>query len=173
MDLVFILKYDPEINYYKLARVLVLVLITILLLGIGITKSKFTIKGFSLEKIKRFVAEYPKSKLVLGFLLSVTRYIIFSFQFYMLLQIFQVNISYLNAMAIITSMYLLASIIPTIFIFDVVIKGSIAVYLFSLADINELIILSVITMMWVLNFVVPSLFGSYFVLNFNLPKNQA
>ena len=168
----YILEYDPEINYYKLSRFLVLVLLTLLLVGFGITKSRFTIKGFSLEKVKRFVVEYPKSKLLLGFLFSVIRYLIFSFQFCMLLQIFQVNLSYLNAMTIITSMYLLASIIPTIFIFDVIIKGSVAVYLFSLADVNELVVLSIITIMWLLNFVIPSLFGSYYVLDFNFQKSQ-
>mgnify|MGYP000014432029 FL=1 len=168
----YILKYDPEINYYKLARFLVFVLIAILLLSFGLTKSRLTIKGFSIEKIKGFVVEYPKNKLVLVFLFSMIRYLIFSFQFFMLLQIFQVNLSYLNAMIIITAMYLLASIIPTIFIFDVIIKGSVAVYLFSVADINELIVLSIITIMWLLNFVMPSLFGSYYVLRFNFPKSQ-
>jgi len=168
----YILKYDPEINHYKLARFSVYVLIAILLLSYGITKSRFTIKGFSLEKIKRFITEYPKSKIALGFIYSVIRYLIFSFQFYFLLQIFKIDISYLNAMTIITSMYLLASIIPTIFIFDVIIKGSVAVYLFSLADVNELIVLSIITIMWLLNFVIPSLFGSYYVLSFNFPKSQ-
>jgi len=168
----YIFKYDPEINHYKLARFFVYVLIAIFLLGFGITKSRFTIKGFSLEKINRFIVEYPKNKLVSGFIFSVIRYLIFSFQFYVLLQIFQVNLSYSNAMTIITSMYLLASIIPTIFIFDVIIKGSVAVYLFSLADVNELIVLSIITIMWLLNFVIPSLFGSYYVLSFNFPKSQ-
>ena len=168
----YILNYDPEINYYKLARFTVFVLIAILLLFFGIAKSRFTIKGFSLEKIKHFISDYPKSKLVLGFLFSLIRYLIFSFQLFMLLHIFHVNLSYINAMIIITSMYLLASIIPTIFIFDVVIKGSVAVYLFSLAGVNELIILYTITIMWLLNFVIPSLIGSYYILKFNLPKNQ-
>ena len=168
----YILKYDPEINYYKLARFFVFVLIAILLLSFGITKSRLTIKGFSIEKIKVFVVEYPKNKLVLGFVFSMIRYLIFSFQFFVLLQIFQVNLSYLNAMTIITAMYLLASIIPTIFIFDVIIKGSVAAYLFSVADINELIVLSIIIIMWLLNFVMPSLFGSYYVLRFNFSKSQ-
>lgn len=168
----YILKYDPEINHYKLARFFVFVFITILLLGFGITKSRFTIKGFSLEKIKHFITEYQKTKILLGFLFSLIRYIIFSFQFYFLLQIFKIDMSYFDAMIIITSMYLLASIIPTIFIFDVIIKGSVAVYLFSLAGVNELIVLSIITIMWLLNFVIPSVFGSYYVLRFNLPKPQ-
>ena len=168
----YILKYDPEINYYKLARFFVFVLIAILLLSFGITKSRLTIKGFAIEKIKVFVVEYPKNKLVLGLVFSMIRYLIFSFQFFVLLQIFQVNLSYLNAMTIITAMYLLASIIPTIFIFDVIIKGSVAAYLFSVADINELIVLSIIIIMWLLNFVMPSLFGSYYVLRFNFSKSQ-
>ena len=73
-------------------------------------------------------------------------------------------------MMIISSMYLLSSIIPSIFIFDVVIKGSVALYLFSFVGINELVILSTITLMWLLNFVLPSLVGSYYVLNYKLPK---
>ena len=91
---------------------------------------------------------------------------------YYLLLVFGVDISYINAMMVITTMYLLSSIIPSIFIFDVVIKGGVAVYLFSIIGINELTVLCIITLMWMLNFVLPSVFGSYYVLNFNLPKEQ-
>ena len=78
---------------------------------------------------------------------------------------------YFQAMTVITSMYLLSSIIPSIFIFDVVVKGSIGVFLFSMIEVDELTILSIITLMWLLNFVLPSVFGSYYVLNFNLPED--
>ncbi|WP_298339819.1 lysylphosphatidylglycerol synthase domain-containing protein [uncultured Algibacter sp.] len=169
---IYVTKYNLEIDYFKIARFFVFVVIAIILLGFGITKSTFTIKGFSIDKLKTFIIKYPKGKLLAGFILSFFRYIIFSFQFYVLLYIFKINLGYLDAMVIITSMYLLASIVPSIFIFDVVIKGSIAVYLFSLAGVNELIILSIITIMWLLNVVIPSIFGSYYVLNFNFPKSD-
>lgn len=164
--------FQVDLNFHKLSKILTIAIIGLLITSFGIKKSGISIKGFSLEKVKLFVITFPRKKIVTGFLFSVIRYAIFSFQFYFLLQCFGVNIIYLNAMVIITSMYLLASIIPSIFIFDVVIKGSIAVYLFALADANELIILSIITMMWILNFVLPSIFGSYYVLNFNLPKSE-
>jgi len=86
---------------------------------------------------------------------------------------FGVDVDYTKAMAIITSMYFLASIVPSISIFDVVLKGSVALFLFGYADVNELTILTIITLMWLLNFVIPSVFGSYFVLNFKLPRNEA
>ena len=80
------------------------------------------------------------------------------------------ELNYLDAMVLITSMYFLASIIPTISIFDVIIKGSVAVFVFSYANIDELHMLSIITLMWILNFAIPSILGSYYVLKFKLPK---
>lgn len=168
---IFIVKYNLDIHYYKLVRFLIIIISGIFLLGLGIHKSRFTIKGFSLKKVKDFILNFNKIKITLAFLFSLIRYSIFSFQFYLLLIIFKVDITYLNAMTLITSMYILASVIPSIFIFDVVIKGSIAVYLFGFLKINELPILSITTLMWLLNFVLPSFFGSYYVLNFSLPKN--
>lgn len=168
----YISIYNPEFNYFKLVKFIAITFILITIFTFGITKSKFKIKGFSIKKLKLFSKEFPKQKLIIGVFFSVIRYVFFSFQFYVLLYIFKVDLNYFNAMIIITTMYLLASIIPSIFIFDVVVKGSIAVYLFSLAGVNDIIILCIITIMWLLNFVLPSLFGSYFVLSFSLPKSQ-
>lgn len=167
-----ITTYNVGIDYYKLIGIFIIGIIIFLLIGFTINRSKFTIKGFSLEKVKHFIMSFPKSKLALGFLFSIIRYAVFSFQFYYLLLLFGVNISYLMVITVITSMYLLASIMPSIFIFDVLIKGSIAIYLFSLIGVDELTILSIVTMMWLLNFVLPSMFGSFYVLNFNFPKNE-
>ncbi|MFS4483684.1 lysylphosphatidylglycerol synthase domain-containing protein [Hyunsoonleella sp. 2307UL5-6] len=159
-------SYDIAVNYYKIARFLTLLLTIIVLIILGITQKRYKIKGISIQRIRDFVMRFPKSKLHLGILLSLGRYLIFSFQFFVILYFFKVNITYLEAIPVITSMYLITSILPSIFIFDVVIKGSVAVYLFSLLGINDLIILSTITIMWLLNFVIPSIFGSFYVLNF-------
>lgn len=167
----YILKYNPNLNYNKLIIILILLLLALVVICFIIKKTNFNIKGFSFKKTLLFFKQFPKNKLTLSFILAIIRYAIFSFQFYVLLNILKINLSYLDTMVIITSMYLLASIIPSIFIFDVVIKGSIAVYLFSLAGVNEFVILCIITTMWILNFVIPSIFGSYYVLNFNHLKH--
>ncbi len=168
----FTTKYPIEINPSRLLKLMLIGILILTLIGFVICKNKFTIKGFSLIRIKEFVLNFSKKVLVTAFTLSILRYLIFSFQFYFLLSIFEVDIYYFNAMAIITSMYLLASILPSIFIFDVIIKGSISIYLFTFIGVNELTILSIITIMWLLNFVFPSIIGSYFVLNFNSPKSS-
>ena len=169
---VFVSQYAIEINYFKVARFVIVMLLIVSFIGIGIKKTTITIKEISIEKIILFIKELPLNTHIYSLSFSIIRYLIFSFQFYYLMLILGLDISYLNAMIVITSMYLLSSIIPSIFIFDVIIKGSIAVFLFSFVGINAFIILSVIMVMWLLNFVLPSLFGSFYVLNFNLPKND-
>jgi len=102
--------------------------------------------------------------LILG--LSVTRFLIFSHQFYFLLYLFNVEIAYSTAISLIFCMYLLASVLPSLAIFDWAIKGSIALWLFQFEKINEVTIITITTLMWMLNFGLPALLGSVFVLNF-------
>tara|TARA_B100000809_G_C15102088_1_gene517309 strand:+ start:547 stop:1548 length:1002 start_codon:yes stop_codon:yes gene_type:complete len=165
-------RYDLNIDYFRVTRFVIIILVVIGFALFGFQQNSFTIKGFSIEKLKSFFKDLPLKIQRSVFGISMLRYWIFSFQFYFLLHIFGVDLTYLNAMTVITSMYLLASIIPSIFIFDVIIRGSVAVYLFSIVGVDEFTIVSIIMVMWLLNFVLPSIFGSYYVLNFNPPKTE-
>ena len=169
---IFINRYQIEVDYYKLARFAVIIILVSTFTIFGIKQKKFSIKGYSINRVIEFIKNMPLKVHMYNLVLALIRYLIFSFQFYYLLTIFGVEVEYLKAMVVITSMYLLASIIPSITIFDVVIKGSVAVFLFGFVQVNELTILSIITLMWLLNFAIPSVFGSYFVLNFKLPNTD-
>ncbi|RIA08527.1 lysylphosphatidylglycerol synthase-like protein [Flavobacteriaceae bacterium MAR_2010_72] len=120
------------------------------------------------KKFKKYTAALSKTVLIYCLVYSVLRYLVFSFQFYVILYLFGISLSYFDAMVFITSMYLISSVVPSLLIFDVVIKGSIAVYLFSYLGIGSLTILSTVTLMWLLNFAIPSSIGSYYILNFKL-----
>ena len=98
--------------------------------------------------------------------LSLLRYLVFSHQFYWMLKILHPDISYESSMAAIASIYLISSFIPMLSLFDVVVKGSVAVFVFSFVEISPLVVLSVTTLMWVFNFVIPAMIGSYFVITF-------
>ncbi len=109
---------------------------------------------------------HSKTLLIKTLGLSFCRYVVFNLQFYVLLLLFNFEIDVFTALSFTSSMYLLASIIPAISLFDVVIKGSISVYLFSLLGFNSISILSIVLIMWLLNFAIPAIIGSYFVLTF-------
>lgn len=165
--LFFVNQFDVVIPFEKLSKLLIIVGFLGAFVFLGFQQDRFKIKGFSIRKIKEYIKKIPLKTQILNILYSFIRYVIFSFQFFYLLHIFKCNLGYFDAMVVITSMYLLASIIPSISIFDVVVKGSVAVYLFSFVNVSEIMILSIITIMWLFNFVIPSIFGSYHVLNFN------
>jgi len=168
----FIEKYNPDINYFKVLRFMGILIIVAFLLFFSLKKNVFAIRGFSFEKIVSYIKTLPIKIYAKGLGLSLLRYFIFSFQFYFLLYLFGVDVSYFNAMIVITSMYFLASVLPSIFIFDVIIKGSVAVYLFDIVGVNELTTLSIIMIMWLLNFVLPSIIGAFYVITFKLPETR-
>lgn len=103
-------------------------------------------------------------------LYAALRYLIFSHQFYFLLLFFGVSLNYFTAMPIIYVMYFVASIIPGFVIFDWIIKGSVAVAIFQIFGVDDIVILSITSLMWLLNFALPAIFGSYFVLVFKHEK---
>lgn len=163
----FIYTYNPDISYYKLGRFVIILAVVLSFAIFGAKQNTFTVKGFSLKKVIGFIKGISKGTHLKNAVYSVIRYLVFSFQFYLLLQLFGVDVFYFNAMVVITTMYLVASIIPSVFIFDVVVKGSVALFIFEIVGVNDLTVLSIITLMWILNFVIPSIIGSFFVLRFN------
>lgn len=168
--LFFVSDFNLELNYQKLLIYCVTLLLILSFILFSLKKQRFEIKGFSFHKIFKLIRKISLSIKIKTILFSIIRYVIFSFQFYYLLLVFGVPLNYFGAMMVITSMYLLSSIIPSIFIFDVVIKGSVAMYLFLIVGVSDLTVLCVVSLMWMLNFVIPSIFGSYYVIKFTLPK---
>ncbi len=168
--LFFVNIFQLELNYFKLFIITFSLLFIFAFFLFSQKKKRFRIKGLPIQKIFRFIKNIPLKIKIQAFLFSLLRYLIFSFQFFYLLIIFGVQINYFEAMMLITTMYLFSSIVPSIFIFDVVIKSSVAIFLFSFVGVDDLTVLCVVTLMWLLNFVLPSMAGSYYVIEFSLMK---
>jgi len=92
------------------------------------------IRGFYLAKIINFFKRLPKIIVFKTLMYSVIRYLIFSHQFYFLLLLFGIEIDYATLMKLIFAMYLIASVIPSLPMFDWLIKGSVAVFVFGLVE---------------------------------------
>ncbi len=130
-----------------------------------ITK-KIKIKGYSIDGLIERINEIPKKVHRKNFILGICRYLVFSHQYYFLFVAFDVNASYPILMATITTVYFLASVIPSFQFLDFALKGSLAVYFFGLLHVNEWVIIFVTTLMWFLNVVIPVIIGTYFVIKF-------
>ncbi|MFV8364361.1 hypothetical protein ACNQGO_13365 [Flavobacterium sp. ZT3P35] len=145
--------------------VLLLAVLLLLFLVLFLVK-KITIKGYSIEKLIHKINEIPKSIHQKNIFLGICRYLVFSHQYYFLFLAFDVDLPYLTMIATISSVYFLASSLPTFQFLDFAVKGSVAVYFFGILGVNEWIVIFISTLMWFLNVVLPVVIGSYFVLNF-------
>lgn len=161
-----LLYFNTQFHVITSQTVLILFGICFLLFGILFFSKKINIKGYSIEKLIHKINEIPKNIHQRNIVLGTCRYLVFSHQYYFLFLAFDVDLPYLTLISAISSVYFLASSLPTFQFLDFAVKGSVAVYFFGIIGVNEWIVVFISTLMWFLNVVLPVVIGSYYVLNF-------
>lgn len=106
-----------------------------------------------------------------NYLLACIRYLVFSHQWILLVYFFSPSAAYTTTLMAVFCMYLLASVIPTFALLDWVVKGSVAIYLLGFLGIPTTVLVLISLLMWIFNFAIPALIGSYFIVRFNI-KNS-
>jgi hypothetical protein len=150
---------------------LIILFILLLLVSFLFLTKNATIKGYSVQLFIDKIIEIPKKIHRKNALLAIARYITFSHQYYFLFLLFGVKIDYFTLMATITAVYFIASSLPSFQFLDFVVKGSVAIWFFNKLQIDDYVVLFIITFMWMANVVVPVIIGSYFVLIFKPKRN--
>ena len=164
----FSLFFDKvSFAYPVLSFILILlnVLLVLLFFNVSVLTNVLAKISFlkKFEKYSGVFSFYSFNELltVLGY--SVARYVVFTTQFFILLQLFDVQILYVDAIILIISMLFVVSVIPTIAITEIGVRGSVALFLFGLVSANAVGILSATFVLWVINLLIPSLIGVIFI----------
>ena len=105
--------------------------------------------------------------------LSFLRYLVFSFQFYLILRIFGLNISLNDIIFIIPVIYLILAVTPTIALSEIGIRGSVSLVIIGtylsgirgtlLNETESLAIVLAAGVLWIINLAVPAILGIPFV----------
>ena len=143
-----------------LSTLLILLFLNASVFTVLLSKFRFLTKFSKYSKVFSF---YSSSELLEVLVYSFVRYIIFTSQYFILLNIFSVEVSYINSMILITTMLFVVSVIPTVAIAEIGIRGSVALYLFGLLSNNSIGILSATFCLWIINLVLPALIGIIFI----------
>lgn len=115
-----------------------------------------------------------RKTLVQVLLLSMLRYLVFSFQFYLLLRAMGVSIPYPDALLLIAMTYFVMAAIPTVAIADLGIRGSVSIYFLGsyfgegYQFAAEILLAS--TLIWLINLAFPALLGMLFINRLNLVR---
>lgn len=153
----------PSLQWYYIISLL-LGLLTVFTIPQLLAKIRWSVKGYSWQRLRAFVKTIAFSiKQKAGFF-SFVRYVFFAHQFYFLLLLFEIDVTYLLAIGLITTMYLVSSLLPMLQVFDVIVKTGVAVMVFSWIAIPEITIITISFLMWFFNVVLPILPGSYFMM---------
>jgi hypothetical protein len=153
----------------------ILVFLLILFFNVGLVKflAEAVFKGKS-KKLLQYIAvfsEYKRIELLQILFLSVLRYFIFSYQFYLLILVFGFQCSYFEGMLLISLSYLFLTIIPTIALTELSVRGSVAIYIFGLyfagnpdwviSGVNA--VFGASSVLWLINIGIPAILGVIFV----------
>lgn len=115
------------------------------------------------KNIFKFFFEIEKQTHYKTALTSFIRYLIFSFQYIFILYLLGVSLQPALLLPIIWLIYFISSCVPSFALFDFVIKGSVALFLFKPLSVPIDTILATAFLMWLFNFAIPALLGGFFL----------
>lgn len=172
------LLFESKIFFIAISKFKLLVFLLLFLLNVFIFYFFYNVHSFIsffnlnkyINRFKQYIQTftiYNSSELTNILLFSFSRYIVFSIQFLILLNVFEIDSSTFHSMLSVMLIFLFVSIIPTIVVAEIGVRGSVAIYVFSLFTINSIGVFSSTLLLWIINLVIPSLIGIYFVFNLN------
>lgn len=146
---------DPG-NYLLTVALMCITMVFILLLAFKLLPGRFLTARWNL------LAGFPKpgiSDFLTAVFFSALRFCVFSFQFYVLLKVFGVELSLLQAAIAIPSMYLLVTFTPAFAATEVLVRTSYALLTVGAYTENPIGIFVTGFVLWVINYIIPMLLG--------------
>lgn len=128
-----------------------------------------------LKKIKKHfevISNYSTGELVIVLLLSFIRYLVFSWQFYLLLKMFSVDLPLLGGAMMIALTFFAATLLPTFALTEIGIRGSVAIALIGVLSANSVGIITASLALWLVNLGFPAICGCLFIFT-NHKKNPS
>ena len=124
-------------------------------------------KGW-LNKINQLQIENKLKLNLLG--LSFLKYMIFVLQYTWSVKMLNIPIAPIDLWIALGVLFLLLSIIPSISLTDLVIRGQIIVVLLEPYYNNSLMLICLSTIIWAVNFLLPAIIGAFLLINFRIKQ---
>jgi hypothetical protein len=133
--------------------------------------SSFLNKISFLKKFEKHIAvfkAYSQSQLFKVLVFSFLRYVVFSLQYVLLLYFFIVQIGLIKCNIGAIVLFCIQSVVPSFILLDIGLRGASALFVFNeLSNFDKSIELGVLLSaytLWIINLLIPSLFGLYIIL---------
>ena len=148
-------------------------LLLVIYFKIGLLQKFFNkINYFRVQQIFKALSDFSDKELLnlLGF--SLLRYLVFSFQFWLVLFAFGINLVTLEDILLIPVCFLFASIIPTILISEIGVRSSVALLIFGVVSNMDVQIILASVLLWFINVGLPAIIGLINLNQFKIIKEN-
>jgi hypothetical protein len=128
-----------------------------------------------LQKHQRFfnvVAAYDKRRLWGVMLFCISRFAVFSSQYYLVIHLLLPRLQGLGMMMMVFNNFFAQTILPTLDVLDVGLRGLTAATFFSYITNQKIAIIAAVSSIWFINLIVPAVLGSVFVLKIKFFGNR-
>ena len=163
--------------YYGMILVVPMVVFLLLLLYFNISLLPVLLDKILKKNKRKWMAyiqvfkAYTSGELLYVLLLSMIRFIVFTLQFYWLLKLFHVDLPFIPAMLIIPVVFFLITIVPSVTIAELGIRGVVSIFVISIffktmgtyTGVIDIGIFASTSFLWLINLVIPALMGTIFV----------
>ena len=159
-NIVVELEQIPQILLIRNIGIIAAVTVFLLYLTIPFWVGKLKLKSEKLQDIARAISLISYASLLKVSLYSIVRFAVYSFQYFLMLKFFAVDIHFSTAMVLIPINYFLVSIIPSVAFAELGIRGSSALLVMEPLLGNTLGVALAAMSLWFINYVIPMLVGS-------------
>jgi uncharacterized membrane protein YbhN (UPF0104 family) len=124
-----------------------------------------------LRRFKRFfiiLSRYKSEDIFRILIYSISRYLIFTIQYFLVIHLLVPDIQWFDMIMILFIFYFIQSALPSLDLLDIGVRASVATYFFAFITDQEIAIMAAIACVWLINLIIPAIFGSVFVLKLNL-----
>ncbi len=106
--------------------------------------------------------------------LSFFRFFVFAMQFYILLYVFHISISFFAGMVMISLIFFVQTLIPSFTLTEIGVRGQVSVFFlcYLTSKSNSLGIVYASLSLWIINLIIPAIIGAVFMLQKNIYENE-
>ena len=149
-----------EISLIRHLGIIATIVVCLLYFTLPFWVGKLRLKNEKLQDIARAISLITYVSLLKISLYSIIRFAVYSFQYYLMLRFFAVDITIQQAFIFIPINYFLVSIIPSVAFAEIGIRGSSAILVLGSITNNTVGVALSAVGLWFINYVIPMLIGS-------------
>ena len=124
------------------------------------------------QKFFSILGRYKKKELWQVFLYCVSRFVVFTTQYCLIIHLLVPEIALFDMVMMIFILFFIQSALPSLDLLDIGVRSMTATYFFGFITDQDIAIMAATACIWLVNLIIPAILGSVFVLKLNFFGNN-